>query len=58
MINKVGVTDECPRCIERESLEHVILCMKNEEIREEFLFTLKKKFLTVERIEDIIHKTI
>ena len=46
------------RCIERESWEHIILCVKNEELREEFLFTLKEKLLAVEGTEDVIHETL
>ena len=57
-INKVRVKDNCLQYIERESQEYVILCVKNEEIRDEFLFTLKEKLLAAEGIEDIIHKIL
>ena len=58
MINKVRVKDDCPQYIEREFWEHIILCIKNKEIRDKFLFTLKEKLLAIEGMEDVIHEIL
>ena len=45
MINKKEYGNECPRCSEDETWEHVIKCRKTINIRKEFIKTLIKEML-------------
>ena len=55
-MNKESIANECPRCLEVEDWEYVLLYITNEEVHYEFLFRLKARLIELEDADQVAHE--
>ena len=58
LVNSEAMLTQCPRCINKEDQEYVLLCVANEDCNDEFIYQLKKKAIQVEGTKEIIYKVL